>query len=139
MSPSSSIVATMTGVSDECANDNVLSNEIVVSKLTTEPYSDGIYTMTYVPTVAGSYVLSTKLVTRGGLLATYYKTMNLTNPVLASLSHLHDGKYYDPYWCDGLQSGNFSAAWKFGPAEFCDQSLTDCGCDSALYSLRETL
>jgi len=56
--------------------------------------------------------------------------MNLSNPVLASLSHLHDGKYYDHYWCDGLQSGNFSAAWKFGPAEFCDQSLTDCGCDS---------
>jgi hypothetical protein len=132
---SSSFVLEMTGTSDECQSDegsptSTVSSIIPVSIMNREPYTDGVYSMYYDPTVAGEYNMSVKLVTQGGLLATYYKKSSESDPVLASKSHLHDGKYHTPYWCDGLQAGNYSTSWYFGSIDFCDTALEGCGCDS---------
>ena len=112
---------------------------VAVTALDNTPYSDGRYPFTYTPTVAGSYVLDIKLLTRGGLLGTYYKGANLTYPVLASRGNFHDpSQYHTPYWCDGLEVGNWSSSWNFlnayapGHIPYCDRSLASsgCGCDS---------
>lgn len=133
MDSSSSFLMTMYGSPADCQSDSLnapVSSVIPVYTMVNEPYTDGSYTMIYDPTTAGSYELSVQLLTKGGLLATYYKTANLTQPVLASLDNFHDGLYHKPYWCDGLMAGNFSAAWNFGAVTFCDQTISTCGCDS---------
>ncbi len=101
LAPSSSLLLSMQGSADMCQSDSdsstPASTQIPVNVLNSQPYTDGIYTMFYDPTVAGSYLLSVQLVTMGGLLATYYKTANLSQPVLASHSNFHDGSH-NPYW-----------------------------------------
>lgn len=134
MASTSSFLLTMQGSPADCQSDALdapVSTIIPVATMVREPYTDGSYTMIYDPTIAGSYEVSVKLLTRGGLLATYYKSANLSQPVLASLDNFHDGLYHKPYWCDGLMSGNFSAAWTFGPVTFCDLTISTCGCDSS--------
>ena len=129
----SQFVLTFEGDSDICQSDSqsgFVSSTIPLHILDDEPYTDGIYTMYYDPTITGRYNMSVKLLTRGGLLATYYKKNNMADAVLASSSHLHDGLYHDPYWCDGLQTGNFSTFWAFGATVFCDLDIEGCGCDS---------
>jgi hypothetical protein len=134
LSETSELMVSMVGKSAQCQSDANSSDDvqIPIEVLYREPYTDGIYTMQYDPTFAGSYDISVKLATRGGLLATYYKDANHSSPVLASLGNLHDGAYHKPYWCDGLQVGNFSTAWTFAPGgiTFCDQTIKNCGCDS---------
>jgi len=64
--------------------------------------------------------------------------MDLKDPVLASKTNIHDDTFHDPYWCDGLQNGNFSSDWyfgdpspfNFGKSTYCDLTIQDCGCDS---------
>jgi len=131
LADTSSLRISMIGLADICQGDNgtTLAAEIELNILDSQPYTDGIYTMFYDPTIAGSYDITVQLLTRGGLLATYFKS-NLSNPVLASLGNLHDGSYHNPYWCAGLNNGNFSSAWTFGPVTFCDQTIQNCGCDS---------
>jgi hypothetical protein len=133
LATTSEFMVTMEGTVAQCQLDSgndTTATSIPVSVLDREPYTDGVYTFIYDPTTAGSYELSVKVLTRGGLLATYYKDANHSNPVLASLGHLHDGIYHDPYWCDGLVDGNFSTSWTFGPVTSCDPTIADCGCDS---------
>ena len=128
--PSSDLIVTMKGVVDECQVNSGSAHEIPIKILNRQPNTDGIYLMEYDPTATGSYEISTKIITSGGLLATYYKTMDLKDPVLASKTNIHDDTYHDPYWCDGLVDGNFSTAWTFGPVTSCDPTIADCGCDS---------
>ena len=142
MASDSSLVVTMTGVPASCgidvADPSLSSPSIVtVTTIDNTPYSDGTYPFTYTPTVAGSYVLDIQLLTRGGLLGTYYKGANLTYPVLASRGNFHDPtQYHTPYWCDGMEVGNWSSSWTFlnphAGIPFCDLSLAShgCGCDS---------
>ena len=133
----------MTGLPSSCGIDipdpsRPTPSTVAITPLDHTPYSDGIYPFTYTPTVAGSYVLDIQLLTRGGLLATYYKGANLTYPVLASRGNFHDPSlYHTPYWCDGLEVGNWSSSWTFlnplaGHIPFCDMTLAGqgCGCDS---------
>ena len=127
------IVTQMKGVCDLCRSDadnDTVSVEIPIQFMQREPYTDGIYSFSYDPTAAGSYTFDVKLLTRGGLLATYFKTTNYSVPVLASASNFHDNIFHDPYWCDGLLQGNFSSDWTFGPVRFCDLTIGTCGCDS---------
>lgn len=134
MASTSAFLLTMHGAPADCQSDALnapVSAMIPVSTMVREPYTDGSYTMIYDPSIAGSYELSVKLLTRGGLLATYYKTANLSQPVLASMDNFHDNLYHKPYWCDGLMAGNFSTAWTFGPMTFCDLTISTCGCDSS--------
>jgi hypothetical protein len=68
MNPDSHLLVSMIGTSDICQSDvdkegTVVGAEIPVEVLLREPYTDGIYTMTYNPTIAGSYELSVKLYT----------------------------------------------------------------------------
>jgi hypothetical protein len=129
---SSAFMVSMTGSSDICQSDNGIQSPIEIPVVVEDrsPYTDGMYSFHYDPTIAGSYQMAIKLRTRGGLLATYFKTDNLSDPVLASTGHLHDGKYVDPYWCDGIENGNFFTSWTFGPVTFCDKTIGSCGCDS---------
>ena len=134
MSSDSSFLVTLVGTPAACSIDTPdptrPQTTISVELRDTAPITDGLYSFAYTPTVAGSYGASYRLLTRGGLLATYYKTANQTQPVLASRGNFHDGSYHLPYWCDGLQRGNFSALWEFGPVTLCDPTLRACGCDS---------
>ena len=133
MDPSSSFSVTMKGVPHQCQSDHqgdVVTAEIPVEVLLVEPYTDGKYTLYYDPVIAGSYEMHVRLITKGGLLATYYKTIALSQPVLASVGNFHDGLYHYPYWCDGEQEGNFSTTWNFGSVTFCDKTINSCGCDS---------
>lgn len=117
LADSSRVMMSMVGSVDDCTSDgdslqNTTAFEIPLQILDNAPYTDGVYTTFYDPTIAGSYEISVKLLTRGGLLATYYKTENLSQPVLASSGNFHDpanlAGYHDPYWCAGLNLGNFS-------------------------------
>jgi hypothetical protein len=116
------------GVSDQCQTPK--SSAIQVNILDNQPVTDGIYLFSYVPTVSGEYDLSVSVKTAGGLLATYFKMQDWTQPVLAGHHHLYDGFYHYPYWCDGLEYGKYSPFWSFDLSAFCDTSLENCGCDS---------
>jgi len=128
---SSDIMVTMTGKRHACQTDadNNTDISIPVKLLDREPYTDGNYLFSFDPTDAGSYTTSIKLRTRGGLLATYFKKIDTTDPVLASLSNFHDPSFLNPYWCDGLNAPNVSSLWQFN-TKFCDKTIADCGCDS---------
>lgn len=135
----SRLIASMVGERDPRAassSDSISSVAVPVNLLTDGPISDGQYSMYYDPTVAGSYELSVKLVTRGGLLGTYFRSQNFSNPVLASRGNFYDldsvGGYRDPYWCDGLSNGEMSTGNKcfdvnctFYISIF---AMNDCGC-----------
>jgi hypothetical protein len=54
--------------------------------------------MSYLPTTSGRSNMSLQLLTKGGLLATYYKKTSLTEPLLGSESNRHDGTYHLPNW-----------------------------------------
>jgi len=126
----SSFVTSLIGTPDKCQNSEDPA-ETVIIPVSNDPqatYSDGKYHFSYEPTIAGTYKMSVKLMTRGGLLATFYKTSNFSSPVHTSTSNSY--AYHDPYWCDGLESGNFSTTWTFNPQISCDKSLDGCGCDS---------
>ena len=136
ISPSSLILLSMIGTKDVSQADNSTGSEVVeipVSVLDREPYTDGVYTVTYEPTFAGSYTLSAKLLTVGGLLGTYYRRVDLEDPVLASWGNVHDGLYHDPYWCDGAVIGQLFTGWNYKELQsvsFCDPTISTCGCDS---------
>ena len=138
LSNTSRIMLSMEGNLDSCQNDNTTGKEttsIPISVLPNAPYTDGIYSMSYTPTAAGSYILSTKLLTQGGLLGTYFRRQNLSDPVLASWNNVHDGLYHDPYWCDGQQLFHYfnawaESAWDATSLTYCDPTIVSCGCDS---------
>lgn len=128
----SSIVVTMVGrASGGCQGLSGSSNIIPVTFTSGYPFTQGIYSAYYDPTIAGSYTVSILLRTQGGLLGTYYRSSNLTSPVLASHDALFDGMYHDPYWCDGEEPGLYSPLWQFGPISYCDPTIKTCGCDSS--------
>ena len=129
MNNSSQFLLSFSGNLSQCQS-NPTSTEIPVFIDDRSPYTDGLYSFYYDPTTSGSYLLSVKLLTAGGLLGTYYKRPDLTIPILASSYNLHDGYYHNPYWCDGLQKYNTSTFWTFGDFAFCDTSNVGCGCDS---------
>ena len=120
MQPNSQLVLSMAGFCDVCQNDNPSlpgpsSVSLPLSIVSQPPYTDGVYTVGYLPTIAGSFTASVQLMTQGGLLATYYRSMNFSDAdtstaVLASLAHL-DGEHHGPGWCDGLQFGKYFNDW----------------------------
>lgn len=139
MDSSSSFIVTMPGMTSFCQGDSGVSSVVATSNMnaiqimTREPYTDGLYSLYYDPTVSGEYDLSVKLVTQGGLLGTYYRTANLTQPLLASVGNFYNANNHNPYWCDGLQQGMFSTSWPVETIDrivYCDSSIRDCGCDS---------
>lgn len=128
---STMLSVSITGTASPCLDSGrqpSVAIPAVVSRST--PYTGSSYTVQYDPTVAGSYLVSMDLVTQGGLLGTYYRTSQLTSPVLASHDNLFTPYYHEPYWCDGAQPGLYSPLWSFGILDYCDPTIPSCGCDS---------
>ena len=49
--------------------------------------ANGKLTATFTPSIAGSYVMTNEYTGRGGLLATFFRTMDFTDPVLENPAH----------------------------------------------------
>jgi hypothetical protein len=128
LDPLSSLVIQLNGRSDGCEISQTVVIPVVSS--TALPVTNGVYNFWYNPTIAGNYLLSAGLITRGGLKGTYFRRKDLTDPLLPSHSHLYDDYFHNPGWCDGLKSDAFSPFWTFGTVVFCDGGLSGCGCDS---------
>lgn len=96
----SALVLSIAGMSDPCQSSRSSSSASAIDTVLTSsgPNTDGVYSGTFEPTIAGAYTASVKLRTRGGLLGTYFRTRNLTSPVFGAHDSLFDGKYHEPYW-----------------------------------------
>lgn len=62
------------------------------------PNTEGLYTVTYTPNIAGPHVMSILLRQSGGLLATYYARRDFTQPALGSRSWRR-WPFNEPKWC----------------------------------------
>jgi hypothetical protein len=87
----------LVGSPDPCSG--VSSGDSFFASITeSTPNTDGTYTVSYLPRLAGPHLANIQLRSVGGLLATYYKNVDFTNPVLGNNDHL-EFPYHEIKWC----------------------------------------
>jgi len=95
-----SLVISLNGVSDVCGDvERHESPNATVEELELGS-SDGHYRIGYTPSLAGVYQSSIMLRSRGGLLATYFKNHDFTQPVYGNSKH-NSPPYHETPWCAG--------------------------------------
>ena len=98
----SSLVIDLVGHPDTCSghhdNDRIVS-DIIINELGVGS-RDGHYQVAYTPLVAGNYRASILLRSRGGLLATYFRNQDFSNPLYGNDNHKLP-PYHESPWCIG--------------------------------------
>ena len=95
----SSLVINLSGASDACGDKQRNDNpNTTIAKLEAGS-TEGHYKMTYTPSLAGLYQSSIMLRSRGGLLATYYKNQDFSQPVYGNSNH-NVSPYHETPWCE---------------------------------------
>lgn len=77
----------MVGTPDVRANNTDISSVVVEAVVTDKTDARGEVLATFIPEVAGSYVMSNEYTGPGGLLATFYRTKDFVDPVLRNMAH----------------------------------------------------
>ena len=94
-----SLVIDINGTSDSCNMERHDLPEATVEELEIGS-PDGHYKMTYTPNISGKYQSSIMLRSHGGLLATYFKNEDFSQPVYGNNNH-YSSPYHETPWCGG--------------------------------------
>ncbi|KAL7538362.1 hypothetical protein ACHAXR_010787, partial [Thalassiosira sp. AJA248-18] len=95
-----SLVISLTGDSDTCADTQRHDNPNTTIEELNIGSPDGHYKMAYTPSLAGLYRTSIMVRSRGGLLATYFKNQDFSQPVYGNTNH-NFPPYHETPWCAG--------------------------------------
>ena len=115
------ILVSLSGYSDPCNRHQNLTERLGATiQETNMGSSNGHYEISYVPSLAGYYEASVMMRAQGGLLATYYKNQDLSQPVYGNF-HYSKQKEYGMAWCfdskvacdSTLLDRNISFSWGF--------------------------
>ena len=98
MTNGTSLVLSLNGVSDACIGSPRNDRPNVLVEVLETGHPDGHYKVAYTPILAGTYESSIMLRSRGGLLATYFKNQDFTEPVYGNDYH-NSIPYHETPWC----------------------------------------
>ncbi|KAL9189871.1 hypothetical protein ACHAXT_009546 [Thalassiosira profunda] len=93
-----SLVTSLEGVSDVCGGAQRQDSPIVAVKELEVSSAEGHYEVAYTPILAGVYQSSIRLRSRGGLLATYFRNEDFSQPVYGNNNH-NSPPYHETPWC----------------------------------------
>lgn len=79
--------AYLVGTPDSRATNTTDSSVTIEAVVTDETDARGEVLAMFTPEVAGSYIMSHEYTGSGGLLATFYRTKDFTDPVLQNMAH----------------------------------------------------
>ncbi len=93
-----SLQVSLEGVADQCNNATRRDKLIASTDVVNMGNSVGHYKIVYTPTLSGVYTTSVVLRSQGGLLATYFKNQDFSEPVLGNNNH-NLPPYHETPWC----------------------------------------
>ena len=93
-----SLILSLEGVPDECNNSTRRDNADATTEFVKIGDFGGHYKIAYTPKLSGRYLTSVKLRSQGGLLATYFKNQDFSQPVIGNNYH-NLPPYHETPWC----------------------------------------